>query len=96
MTKIRNHGWREAVQVLRQFGFTYEGTEGDHDSYTKPSLFRPVIVPRWPSLPEFIIKNILKTSGISRKEYARALSPGKKKVSRRAAQAASSEPDQAN
>ena len=84
MTKIKDHGWKDCVRVLKEFGFTYEKTEGDHDSYTKPGLTRPIIVPRWSSLPDFIIGNILRAGNISRKEYARALSSGKKKASRKA------------
>ncbi|MCX6811984.1 MAG: type II toxin-antitoxin system HicA family toxin [Candidatus Berkelbacteria bacterium] len=84
MTKIKDHGWKDAVRVLKEFGFQYEGTQGDHDSYSKPGQARPVIVPRKASLPDFIVANILRTARISRKDYAHALSPGKKKLSRRA------------
>lgn len=43
--------------------------EGDHFVYTKPMVSRPVVIPDWPEVPVFIIKNNLRTAGISREEY---------------------------
>ena len=44
-------------------------TEGDHFVYTKKGIARPVVIPDWTELPVFIIKNNLRTAGISREEY---------------------------
>jgi len=79
MTRIKDHGWKEADRILREFGFEIERTGGDHIAYWREGLVRPVIVPKYDSLPPFIVSNIIRTSGISRKDYARKLSPGKKK-----------------
>ena len=43
--------------------------EGDHFVYTKPGIARPVVIPDWDEVPVFIIKNNLRTAGLSREEY---------------------------
>jgi predicted RNA binding protein YcfA (HicA-like mRNA interferase family) len=47
--------------------------EGSHRSYTKPGISRPVVIPEYEEVPVFVIKNNLKTAGISRDEYFRLL-----------------------
>jgi predicted RNA binding protein YcfA (HicA-like mRNA interferase family) len=58
---------------LRKFfekaGFLCVRTEGDHFVYTKAGVPRPVVIPNWKEVPVFIIKNNLRTAGISREEY---------------------------
>lgn len=48
-------------------------TEGDHFVYTKPGVIRPIVIPDWPEVPVFIIKNNLRTANISREEYFKFL-----------------------
>jgi hypothetical protein len=33
--------------------------------FTKPGVIRPVVIPKYPAVPVFIIKNNLRTAGIS-------------------------------
>mgnify|MGYP001619098200 CR=1 FL=1 len=56
-------------KVFEKAGFKCVRTEGDHFVYTKKGVYRPVVIPDWPELPVFIIKNNLRTAGISREEY---------------------------
>lgn len=44
-------------------------TEGDHYVYTKKGVPRPVVIPDWPDVPVFIIRNNLRSAGLSRDEY---------------------------
>ena len=37
--------------------------------FTKPGVARPVVIPKYASVPVFIIKNNMKTAGISRDRY---------------------------
>ncbi len=65
-----------AVKLRRVFekaGFKRVRTEGDHFVYTKPGIARPVVIPDWPEVPVFIIKNNLRTANISREEYFKLL-----------------------
>jgi len=50
-------------------GFICVSIEGDHFVYTKEGVPRPVVVPNWRAVPVFVIKNNLRTAGITREEY---------------------------
>ena len=41
---------------------------------TKSGVTRPIVIPKYSSVPVFIIKNNLKTAGISRERYFHLLS----------------------
>ncbi|MBI4959935.1 MAG: type II toxin-antitoxin system HicA family toxin [Desulfovibrio sp.] len=56
-------------KVMEKAGFRCVRTEGDHFVYTKPGVARPVVIPDWDEVPVFIIKNNLRTAGLSREEY---------------------------
>jgi len=61
-------------KVFEKAGFKCVRIEGDHYVYTKPGIARPVVIPEWPEVPVFIIKNNLRTANISRDEYFELLS----------------------
>ncbi len=48
-------------------------TEGDHLILTKRGVIRPVVVPKYAAVPVFVIKNNLRTAGISRERYLELL-----------------------
>jgi predicted RNA binding protein YcfA (HicA-like mRNA interferase family) len=56
-------------KVFEKAGFKCVRIEGDHYVYTKPGVARPIVIPEWPEVPIFIIKNNLRTANISRDEY---------------------------
>jgi predicted RNA binding protein YcfA (HicA-like mRNA interferase family) len=56
-------------KVFEKAGFTCVRSEGDHFVYIKQGVLRPVVIPQWNAVPVFIIKNNLRTAGISREEY---------------------------
>jgi len=56
-------------RVFEKAGFRCTRTEGDHFVYTKRGVIRPIIIPDWPEVPVFIIRNNLRSAGISREEY---------------------------
>lgn len=53
--------------------FQFARQEGSHRSYVKPGLARPVVIPAYREVPVFIIRNNLKTAGLSREDYFRSL-----------------------
>lgn len=61
-------------KVMEKAGFKCVRTEGDHFVYVKSGVARPVVIPDWDEVPVFIIKNNLRTAGISRDEYFSFLS----------------------
>jgi predicted RNA binding protein YcfA (HicA-like mRNA interferase family) len=64
---------RRLCKVMEKAGFTLVRTEGDHFVYTRQGVPRPVVIPDWPEVPVFIIKNNLRTAGMSREEYLELL-----------------------
>ena len=56
-------------KVFEKAGFRCVRTEGDHFVYTKEGVPRPVVIPDWKEVPVFIIKNNLRTAGLTRDEY---------------------------
>ncbi len=56
-------------KVFEKAGFKCVRIEEDHFVYTKQGITRPVVIPDWKEVPVFIIKNNLRTAGITREEY---------------------------
>lgn len=73
MPRIVPVPWRDLEKVFLAAGFQFVRQEGSHRAYTKPGVFRPVVIPTYDEVPVSIIKNNLKTAGISREEYFRLL-----------------------
>ena len=73
MPRLTPIHWRRLEKVFELVGFTFVRQEGSHRSYTRPGTPRPVVIPAYDEVPVGIIKNNLKTAGISRDEYLRLL-----------------------
>jgi len=69
MPKLRPVSHKKLTKVFEAEGFRCVRIEGDHMIFTKPGVPRPIVIPRYASIPVFIIKNNLKTAGISRERY---------------------------
>ena len=69
MTRIVPVHWRVLEKVFLAAGFKYARQEGSHRSYVKPGIATPVVIPTYDEIPVSIIRNNLKTAGISRDEY---------------------------
>ena len=57
------------VAIFERDGFSFLRQRGDHLIYTKPGVKRPLVIPVYPEVPVFIIKNLLRTAGMSRERY---------------------------
>ena len=73
MKEIGNVSWRRFEKFLLSEGCVFKGKQGSHCKYKKPGLARPIILPCYKSLPEFIILNNLRTLGISRVEFVKKI-----------------------
>jgi predicted RNA binding protein YcfA (HicA-like mRNA interferase family) len=60
-------------RVFLAAGFRFVRQEGSHRSYVKAGIARPVVIPTYREVPVFIIRNNLKTAGLSREDYFRLL-----------------------
>lgn len=73
MPKFVPKHWRTVEAVFLAAGFRFVRQEGSHRSYVKPGVARPVVIPAYHDVPVFVIRNNLKTAGLSRDEYFRLL-----------------------
>jgi predicted RNA binding protein YcfA (HicA-like mRNA interferase family) len=69
MASLRPIDYRTLARVFEQDGFTLSRQHGDHLIYTKAGVIRPLVIPMYAEVPVFIIKNLLRTSGMSRERY---------------------------
>lgn len=69
MPRLAPIHYRKLVQVFEKLGFVLDRIEGDHLIYVKNGIKRPVVIPIYPAVPVFIIKNNLKIASISRDEF---------------------------
>jgi predicted RNA binding protein YcfA (HicA-like mRNA interferase family) len=69
MPSLRPVSYKRLVKVFEADGFSCVRIEGDHMVFTKPGVLRPVVVPRYAAVPVFVIRNNLRTAGMSRERY---------------------------
>jgi len=61
------------AKLFEKAGFKFARRESGHLIYTKPGVPRPIVIPVRKDVPVFVIKNNLRSAGISREEYFRLL-----------------------
>ena len=69
MAAIRPVSSQDLIRVFERDGFRFDRQEGDHRIYIKAGVKRPLVIPVYRAVPVFIIKNLLRTSGMSRDRY---------------------------
>ena len=69
MPRLRPVNSSTLVAVFEKDGFVFDRQAGDHLIYTKPGVKRPLVIPVYRTVPVFIIKNLLRTAGMSRDRY---------------------------
>jgi len=73
MPRFTPEHWRTLEALFVAAGFRLVRQEGSHRSYVKSGVTRPVVIPAYKEVPVFIIRNNLKTAGLSRDDYFRLL-----------------------
>ena len=73
MRKLTTVSYKTLCGIFERAGFAHVRIEGDHLVYIKSGCIRPVVIPRYKSIPIFIIKNNLRSAGMSREEYFKYL-----------------------
>jgi predicted RNA binding protein YcfA (HicA-like mRNA interferase family) len=69
MPSLRPVDYRTLAKVFEHDGFVFDRQCGDHLIYVKPGVIRPLVIPMYKEVPVFIIKNLLRTAGMSREQY---------------------------
>ena len=80
MPSIKPIHYKNLVKVFEAAGWTYQRTRGDHMIFTKNGYVRPVVIPRYKTVPVFIIKNNLRTAKIANEDYFKLLKPVSKLI----------------
>jgi predicted RNA binding protein YcfA (HicA-like mRNA interferase family) len=73
MPKFAPVDWKVLEKIFLAAGFKFVRQEGSHRSYFRQGIARPVVIPTYKEVPVFVIRNNLKTAGVSRDEYFRLL-----------------------
>ena len=73
MPKLVPIDWRTLEAVILRSGFVFKRQQGSHRSYVKPGVLRPIVIPAYQEVPVFIIRNNLRTAGLSRDDYFKLL-----------------------
>ena len=69
MPAVRPIHFQRLIRVFELDGFRFARQDGDHRIYVKAGVKRPIVIPTYHAVPVFIIKNLLRTSGLSRERY---------------------------
>ncbi len=67
---IKNISINEMRRILTRLGLSKVRTKGGHESWMKDGMSRPVIIQTHVDpIPEFIVRNALRTMGITKEEF---------------------------
>jgi predicted RNA binding protein YcfA (HicA-like mRNA interferase family) len=69
MAALRPVPYTTLAAVFEREGFVFNRQRGDHLIYTKAGVARPLVIPAYHEVPVFIIKNLLRSAGMSRERY---------------------------
>lgn len=69
MPPLRAVDYRRLASLFEKDGFVFNRQHGDHLIFTKTGIIRPLVIPMYKEVPVFIIKNLLRTAGMSRERY---------------------------
>ena len=69
MSRLTPTDWRTLVRVFEADGFTRDRTTGSHVVLSKPGVAPPVVIPKYADLGLEIIRNNMRTAGMSRERY---------------------------
>lgn len=69
MPKIYPTDWRTQLKIFQLFGCRYKRKQGSHHILTCPDAKRAVVIPEYDAVDVDIIKNNMRTVGMSRDRY---------------------------
>jgi predicted RNA binding protein YcfA (HicA-like mRNA interferase family) len=69
MPRITPVHWKVLECIFVKDGFVFERQKGDHRSYVKPGVFRPIVIPTYKEVDHNIILSNMRTAKMSRQGY---------------------------
>lgn len=73
MSRLSPTDWRTQVKIFEEFGCLYVRQKRSHLIYHHPDAKRAVVIPRYDEIPVTLIRNNMRTVGMSREQYFRLL-----------------------
>ena len=73
MARILATDWKTQIKIFEAYGCTYKRKKGSHHILTFPGAKRAVMIPEYDEIDLDIIKNNMRTVGMSRDDYFRLL-----------------------
>ena len=69
MPRIIPVHWKVLECIFVKDGFVFERQKGDHRSYVKPGVFRPIVIPTYKEIDHNLILSNMRTAKMSRQRY---------------------------
>ena len=69
MAPIHPVHYKALIKVFERDGFVFDRQRGDLLIYVKAGMPRPLVIPAYSEVPVFIVKNLLRTAGMSPDRY---------------------------
>jgi len=69
MQKIKPTDCRTQVKIFEKYGCTFIRQKGDHLIFHHRDAKRAVVIPKYDEIPVTVIRNNMKTVGMTREEY---------------------------
>ena len=73
MARILATDWKTQIKIFEAYGCKYKRKKGSHHILTYPGAKRAVVIPEYDEIDLDIIKNNMRTVGMSRDDYFRLL-----------------------
>ena len=73
MKGVGKVSWQRFEKFLLAIGCELKSQEASHRKYKKAGILRPIIVPCYKEIPDFVILNNLRTLGISREYFEKTI-----------------------
>ena len=67
--KIKPTNWQTQVKIFEKYGCVFVRQKGDHLIFHHENAKRAVVIPKYGEIPVTIIRNNMKTVGMTRDEY---------------------------
>ncbi len=69
MPRITPIHWKVLECIFQKAGFVFERHRGDHRTYSKKGVRRPIVIPTYNEIQLDIIKGNMRTAGMTNNEY---------------------------
>jgi predicted RNA binding protein YcfA (HicA-like mRNA interferase family) len=73
MPRILATDWKTQIKIFQAYGCKYKRKKGSHHVLAYPGAKRAIVIPEYGEIDLDIIKNNMRTVGMSREDYFRLL-----------------------